>query len=39
MYGVAEDSEQMFFTLSARLGHVSGCVQAGKSDADEGDSI
>lgn len=39
MYGAVEDSDQIYFTLSARPGHVSGCVQAGKSDTDEGDSI
>lgn len=39
MYEVAENSDQMYFSLTAWLGHVSACVRAGKSDADEGDSI
>lgn len=39
MCGVTENSDQMFFTLTTGLGHVTGCVRAGKSDADEGDSI
>lgn len=39
MYVLAENSDQMYFTLTARLGHVLGCVRAGKSDADEDDSI
>lgn len=39
MCWASENSDQVYFTLTAGLGHVTGCVRAGKSDADEGDSI